>query len=229
MTASIQDKKLMQRRRAIYTGLLPYLEGEDIYTALWLWQDRFSSQPALALHAYIHEITPLMGKAVSRSELHRSLVAAQGRSMGELAPDPYNDMLAYREGRLKVSSLASEQTVAVLPSTRVFEAILFEYFQSIDTTQPSVTDKIRRYIAQHVTHLDLPLPAFTELGHWLNGLRVHLHQPYTVEEIRRLLHIGYIGGCEYLGPTMTDTLLATAVKKTERLPEAMAFPPRQLL
>lgn len=229
MDALSQDESLVQRRRAIYTGLLPYLDGEDIYTALWLWQDHFSRQPALALHGYLREIGPLLGKTIRRSEVHRSLVAALGRKASELAPDPHADMLAYREGRFKPQQRVNGKQASVMPATRVFETILAEFFQYIDDSQPLIADKIRHYMSQHITGLDLSLPAFTELGQWLNGLRVHLHQAYAVEEMRKLLHIAYVGGCEYLGPVASDEVLAAAVARAERLPEALLFPPRQLL
>ncbi|HKK05823.1 MAG TPA: hypothetical protein VKA50_08255 [Gammaproteobacteria bacterium] len=220
------------RRRAVFTGLVPYLHGDDLYTALWLWQDKYSDGPAMALHQFINEFACLIEQQVRRSDIHRSLVAAMSKEAVELAPDPYGDMVAYRERRLPEAKLAAAmipENAAPLPATAILEAVLRSLFLQLDEEYPLVTNKLRRYLSQHLAALGLELAPFSELSQWLSGLREHLNHTYSEVQMRGLLHVAYVGGCEYLGPVQIDTLLARAIDKAEHLPEAKDFAPRQLL
>jgi len=227
-----RTEAISKRRRAVFTGLVPYLHGEDLYTALWLWQDKYSDGPAMALHQFINEFACLIEQQVRRSDIHRSLVAAMSKDEVELAPDPYADMLAYRERRLpesKLSAAVAPEDAAPLPATVVLEAVLHALFRQLDEEYPVLTDKLRRYLSHHLAGVDLALGPFSELSQWLSGLRPHLNHAYSEGQMRALVHIAYVGGCEYLGPVQIDTLLARAVEEAEHLPQARHFAPGRLL
>lgn len=220
------------RRRAVFSGLVPYLHGDDLYTALWLWQEKYSTGPAMALHRFIDEFACLIERRIRRSDVHRSLVAAMSKDAVELAPDPYADMLAYRERRLPAAKLAPVMTgedIAPMPATVILEFVLRSLFSQLDEEFPLITDKLRRYLSQHLAAIDLALGPFTELSQWLSGLRAHLNHAYTEANMRAVLHVVYVGGCEYVGPVQIDTLLAHAVDEAEHLPQAQHFEPRRLL
>lgn len=220
------------RRRAVFTGLIPHLQGADLYTALWLWQDKYSNGPAMALHRFINEFARMVTYDVRRSDLHLSLVMAMNKDVIELAPDPYPDMIAYRERHLpsaKLTTIATGDDSALTPATVILESVLQAVFHQLDEEFASPAEKLRRYLSQHLVSVGLELGAFIELSQWLSGLRSHLSRSYSEAHMRALLHVIYVGGCQYLGPIYIDTLLAHAIEEAERLPEAVHFAPRRLL
>lgn len=222
----------ISRRRAVFTGLIPYLHGEDLYTALWLWQDKYSTGPAMALHRFINEFACMVTHSVRRSDLHRSLVAAMSKDTVELAPDPYADMVAYRERRLpsaKLTTIVAGEDSSPTPATVILQSVLQSVFRQLDEESASATEKLRRYLSQHLVSIGLELGAFSELSQWLSGLRTRLNHTYAEAHMRALVHVVYVGGCEYLGPMHIDSLLAHAVEEAEHLPQAKHFAPRRLL
>jgi hypothetical protein len=52
---------------------------------------------------------------------------------------------------------------------------------------------------------------------------------YSSEEFSGLLHIFYIGICEYFGPQKADLFLNAAIELAEKVPEAKVFPPKSFL
>lgn len=220
------------RRRAVFTGLIPHLQGEDLYTALWLWQDKYSKGPAMALHRFINEVAGMVTYHVQRGDLHRSLVVAMNNDALELAPDPYPDMIAYRERHLapaELSTIVAEEDGALTPATVILECVLQAVFHQLDEEFASAAEKLRRYLSQHLASIGLELGAFSELSQWLSGLRTHLSRVYSETHMRALVHVVYVGAGQYLGPIYIDTLLAHAIEEAERLPEAAVFAPRRLL
>jgi hypothetical protein len=50
-----------------------------------------------------------------------------------------------------------------------------------------------------------------------------------VEQMSLILHLVYVGACEYFGPARTDQCLAMTIADVEKTPEAKTFPPKRIL
>lgn len=75
------------------------------------------------------------------------------------------------------------------------------------------------------------LPANTEMevASFIQDGAGGLKALYPPEAMQALVHLLYLGACEYFGPVKTDEMLAAAVAEAEQLPEATLFSPRTLL
>ena len=82
------SQELQRRRRAIVTGLTPYMNEAVLMEAISHWQQHYSERPRYSLQGYVSDLCKLFDLGERRHHIHMSLVQAMSMSEQELASDP---------------------------------------------------------------------------------------------------------------------------------------------
>lgn len=225
------DARVARNRRAIYTGLKPFLAEDELMAALSLWQARYSDGPAYALHGFVNEICASEPLRQMRNEVHRSLRQALFGPDDALDVDPLLQVERWNHGRNSMPASAIQVVAGkapARPSTLIFESVFEDFLHLIEEKQP-ISLQIRSYIDTHLGKVLSNGPVSVQVSRWLRGKQARLDDGLDVAEMRTLLHMAYVLACEYIGPTAADHMLAQAVRHCERQELARQFSPRELL
>lgn len=226
LTADVLDARVARNRRAIYTGLKPFLPEDELMAALALWQARHAHGPAYALHGFLNEICTSAALKALRNDMHRSLRQALFGPDEALEPDPLLQIERWNsKGR---TGTAGAKETPQSPETTVFETLFERFLQLIDEVQP-VSLHIRSHIDVHLGRIVANGPLSVRVSRWLLGKQPRLDDGVKTLELRALLHLAYVLACEYVGPTAADSRLAEAVRQCEALEAARQCPPREFL
>ncbi|MEW6131948.1 MAG: hypothetical protein AB1591_02110 [Pseudomonadota bacterium] len=227
------DVRVARNRRAIYTGLKPFLAEDELMAALSLWQARYSDGPAYALHGFVNEICADEPLRQMRNDIHRSLRQALFGPDEALDVDPLLQIERWNHGRDGMAAPALTKHVmagksSAKPSTLIFESVFEDFLHLIEERQP-ISLQIRNYIDMHLGKVLSNGPVSVQVSRWLRGKQPRLDNGLEVAEMRTILHMAYVLACEYIGPTAADQMLAQAVRHCETQELARQFSPRELL
>ncbi len=212
---------LTTRRRAIYTGLAGHFGEDEILPLLSLWEAKYADKPPFALNEFLGEVAQRSGRKLERARLYRELVGALTGPASNLLPDPAPRVHAWRQGEgLEAEEVSGPDALA----RQTFEALSQALFGLLD---PDMVPRLRRFAAGNLNGMQLETELRLRLRGWLEqGGSLGLTS-LSLEHLRVLLNLLYIGLCEYLGPVTADQVLTRAVQKTERL--SLQLPPQKLL
>lgn len=183
-----------RHRRAIATGLAPYLDRHQIPEAVALWQRDYAHRPRFSLQGYISHVSRLFEVEGRRHDLHLSLVQAMTLPDRELLPDPLGE---------------DENAHRAHPCTEAFQLLMRALWAQLDAGQ---ANQVR---LDQLTDLRRPgvEPALREaVEYWLNHADGDL-APLDKEPLRRLLNRTYVLLCERFGPVYSDRLLKYAADR----------------
>lgn len=185
------------RRRAIYTGLRPFMPEEQLMEALLLWQDNFATAPRFTLQKFVAELCHDNALRSRRADILLSLVQAMNMPGASLLPDP----LASRSG---THAVADEDTLLGSAAAALLEAIL----------TLSAGDNRYQLRLDLLASLDgsrLPQDVFQRVQRWLvdNSPLDGLTGERRI--LRAVVNQVYVALCQRAGPVETDRVLAAAV------------------
>lgn len=186
-----------RHRRAITTGLSPYLDPGQLPEAVALWQREYAHRSRFSLQAYVSHINRLFDVQGRRHDLHLSLVQAMTLPDRELLPDPLGD---------------AEGPRGTDPCTTAFQLLMralwdqFEPAQAHQVRLDQLTDLRRPGVAAKLRDA---------LEYWLNHADGEL-VPQDKHDLRRLLNRTYVLLCERFGPVRADRLLKHAADRVRR-------------
>lgn len=218
-----------RKRSALYVGLKPFLEEEQILEGLLLWEREFADGPVFALQGYITKLIQLTGLDTSRAEVHRSLVRALSLEMMHLPPDPRPRMEALARNRGLDVDAAPTGVSEIADWTVVFKHLHREFLERIARRDTVAVHKIRRDLVEALPKLEIAAACRQAVAQWLTDRQAELDARLGKREMHGILHATYVLACQYLGPVESDRLLSAAVQAVEALPEARRLPPRELL
>lgn len=212
---------LTTRRRAIYTGLAGHFGEDELLPLLSLWEAKYADKPPFALNEFLAEVVERSGRKLERARLYRELVGALTGPISNLLPDPAPRVHAWRQGEgLEAEEVSGPDALARL----TFDALSQNLFSLLD---PDMVPRLRRFAAGNLNGMQIDTELRLRLRGWLErGGSLGL-TALSLEHLRMLLNLLYIGLCEYLGPVTADQVLTRAVQKTERL--NLQLPPQRLL
>ena len=212
---------LTTRRRAIYTGLAGHFGEDEILPLLSLWEAKYADKPPFALNEFLGEVAQRSGRKLERARLYRELVGALTGPASNLLPDPAPRVHAWRQGEgLEAEEVSGPDALA----RQTFEALSQALFGLLD---PDMVPRLRRFAAGNLNGMQLETELRLRLRGWLEqGGSLGLPS-LSLEHLRVLLNLLYIGLCEYLGPVKADQLLTRAVQQVELLQLPLA--PQKLL
>jgi hypothetical protein len=199
---------LVQRRRAVYTGLRPFFNDLELSNALALWERDFSQKPTFALNVFIARCCTTPELKEKRGEILRAVIYAMDLPLAQLLPDPQK--LLRTEAELKADADYQLDNV-----TAIFVALLAAMLSKYDfATQGG----IRNFVVENLGKIKLDTRSAQRLREWLSGQSTHLAANYKIGVLQKLVNLAYVAMCEYAGPVKADQLLAQALKEVE--PEA---------
>ncbi|MBB1520084.1 hypothetical protein [Aquipseudomonas guryensis] len=212
---------LTTRRRAIYTGLAGHFGEDELLPLLSLWEAKYADKPPFALNEFLAEVAQRSGRKLERARLYRELVGALTGPTSNLLPDPAPRVHAWRQGEgLEAEEVSGPDALA----RQTFDALSQALFGLLD---PEMVPRLRRFAAGNLNGMQVETELRLRLRGWLEqGGSLGL-TALTLEHLRVLLNLLYIGLCEYLGPVTADQVLTRAVQKTERM--NLQLPPQKLL
>ena len=212
---------LVNRRRAIYTGLAGHFAEGELMPLLSLWEAKYSDKPPFALNEFLGEVVQRSGRKLERARLYRELVGALTGPASELLPDPSPLLQAWRQGE---GQGAEEVSGPDALARQTFDALCQALFALLDA---DLVPRLRRFVAGNLNSMQVDTELRLRLRGWLEqGGSLGL-TALTLEHLRVLLNLLYIGLCEYLGPVPADQVLTRAIRQVELM--HLPLPPQKLL
>ena len=190
---------LNQRRRAIYTGLIDFLDDEQMERALRHWENRYADQPSLALQRFVADICADSELRTKRPAVLRSLLNAMHRPANELLPDPGG------------SDPVMQPPAA--NSGSAFSALMLALMSQLSEDKQG---KLRLDLFAALRRRQLPPTLLDALQRWLASRHPLELQQAPTALLQKLINQYYVLLCEDLGPIQADRMLALAVKQVQK-------------
>lgn len=210
--------ELVLRRRAIYTGLRPYFDDQELLSLIKIWQDDFSQKPKFALSVFVSRCCNTPQLKQDRAKILGAIFMAMDAPPSELLSDPFEDLKATDNS----STLSFEND----DKTTVFMTLLQQIFMHFDEQEEK---KIRRFLIDNLNKIDADNRRLMHMQQWVIEKSTILAANYKIEDLQKLIHFTYVAMCEAVGPVKADQYLAQAVRKTESFAQKHHFKLHDLL
>tara|TARA_Y100001972_G_scaffold123077_1_gene169746 strand:- start:103 stop:732 length:630 start_codon:yes stop_codon:yes gene_type:complete len=202
------------RRRAIYTGLKPYMDEDALLDALMHWESHFANAPRFTLQRFVAELCKDADLRSRRADILLSLVQALSMPATSLLPDP----LQHRHSTAPAANDLTEGSG--------FSALMLALFE----VMPKDTQyHMRLDMLASLDVRKLPKSLLVALQRWL-GDKDTL-QPVQCDPalLRTIVNRCYVVLCERVGPVEADRLLARAANMAQQNNPALNRAISQLL
>lgn len=193
------------RRRAIYTGLRPFLDDEELEYALKLWESEFSSKPKFALNVFIARCCTTGALREKRAEMLRAVIYAMDLPAEQLLPEPSEVLSQKGRGKYEAAHVLDG-------ATTVFVVLMTAMLKKHDYTTQS---GIRNFLVDNLQKLRLDARGEQRLRAWLSGQSTLLTANFSMDALQKLVNLTYVVMCQYIGPVKADQILAYALKEAE--------------
>lgn len=210
------------RRRAVYTALSTFLEGDRLWEAVTLWEDVYSASPAFSVQKFLGEVLDTPELKAQRVRMLQNMLKLLSAPPATLLPDPREQLLVWRSHRGRNVSAAARSSD---PSVTACASLLLRILQGLNGDNRL---RMRLFLLAQLERSNLPRETRNAIQSWLNEQnRVTLDQAND-GDMQRLLNLAYIGLCEYIGPVAADAALSNAMQgiardEPELLPHARAL------
>lgn len=184
------------RRRAIYTGLKPFMSEPQLLEALVHWESHYSTAPRFTLQRFVSELCregPLRSR---RADMLLSLVEAMSMPVQSLLPDPL------------------QQRTGVSGSVSIAEKAAFEALMNalIDVTSKDTHYSLQLDLLASLDTIKMPVEFCQTLTRWLADRAAPLSVAGVDSRLlRAIVSRCYVILCEREGPVIADRVLASAV------------------
>ncbi|MBL4570261.1 MAG: hypothetical protein JKY21_03790 [Alcanivorax sp.] len=192
------SQELQRRRRAIVTGLTPYMNEPLVLEAVSLWQQHYAERPRFSLQGFVSELCQLFDLGERRHQIHMSLVQAMTLSERELADDPLAD--------------SAENHAQEHPCSQAFEQMMRSLWDGIGARAAS---QLRLDLAAQLRNNQIGAETRLTMEYWLQSPERPL-APLALAALRDQLNRTYVLLCERLGPVEADQQLKAAYQNTLR-------------
>jgi hypothetical protein len=194
------------QRRAIFTGMRPFLRDADLKTALEIWQDKYLDKPKTAYTQFIAESCGTKELKGKRSAILNSIFNALTLPEKELLPDPFNQ----QTNQIEIAFIQQENHIE---ANLVFVHFMQSLFGHLGAEHES---KVRHYLVEHCEgKFNLNMQQMLALKMWLNNVNDSFEISFSADDKRELTNLGYIAMCQYIGPVKADQVLSMSIKQTE--------------
>ncbi|MBF7730171.1 hypothetical protein [Pseudomonas sp. N040] len=212
---------LVNRRRAIYTGLARHLPEDELLPMLSYWEAHYAEKPAFALNEFLAEVARRCSQKLERASLYRELLGIMNGPSTALLPDPLVQLQVWRSG---AGSVAAEVSGPDAQARQTFVELSSRLFAAL----PDARQKdLRRLAAGDLSRLNVDAELRLRLRTWLEQGGKLERIVLQLEQLRTLLSLIYGGLCELFGPVQADQLLSRAVREVDEL--NLPLPPQKLL
>ena len=202
----MNSTEMTLRKRALYTGLQPFLRDTELMEALILWESRYAGQPKFGLRYFVADLVKSLDRPVEHKHLLVHLVATMNKPADELLPDPTAALSAYKTRR-RTSAYATY----TLAEVEAFSVLVDKW---LSLAQSAAAIDIGNFVQRNLGRLNINTDLKLQVERWLEDENQRIKVPRVdIQDLRKIINLFYIGFCEYLGPSRADTLLAEAVTR----------------
>ncbi|WP_111656814.1 hypothetical protein [Isoalcanivorax indicus] len=196
----MMSNALSDKRRAVYTGLKPFLPREDLMEALHHWETHYADRPRFTLQRFVADICRDDSLRARRSDILLSLVQAMNLPANALLPDPLKGDALRRPAADDHSADTASAFCALM------EALL--------TRIPlSQRHAFRLDLLGSVNRQQWPVALVASLQSWLGSDHAPLKVPSVPDPLlQALVNRTYVVLAERLGPVPADRALADALR-----------------
>lgn len=214
---------ITHRRRAIYTGLKPFLKPAELMQALKYWELEFSTKPTYAVNVFISRCCTTPDLKARRSEMLRSVVNAMDLDESQLLPDPGSQIntLLFEENNRREGGGASVDI-----QTRMFMALVSKYFSLIGSEAARHT---RLRVSERLFEIKTRERRVSAMHDYISGKSNTLETSFYLDFLQQVFNLIYVETCDAIGPVKADSCLAMALRTTEPIAAESAFNLRQFL
>ncbi|MFZ5755392.1 MAG: hypothetical protein ACOY3X_00645 [Pseudomonadota bacterium] len=198
---------LENRRRAVYTALIEFLNEDALWEALTLWEDNYSADAAFSVQKFLSEILDTPALRAQRVRILQTMVKMLSAPPASLLPDPREQLLVHRMRRGKAASSAANSRDPVVGACA---SLLHRILRGLDT---DTRLKMRLFLLERLERSGIPLATRTAVQAWLSEQTRLTLGGAGPGEMQRLLNLAYMGLCEYIGPVAADAALSRALKQ----------------
>lgn len=201
----MNQSSLTFRKRAVFTGIKPFLTNDEALLAMVLWEDTHAQKPKFSMRHFISDLHNVVGCDLDARRLHVSVVSCLSKSEKDLLPDPSLDVTAF-----KIRNNINSKYDYKIPELEAFQIFVRKWFKLTDKPDLlQVFQQCQEYLDQH--KIDLSLKA--NFIFWLDDYESNL-QLLSVEinDLRKLTNVIYMAYCDVLGPIKADQLLAKSIE-----------------
>ena len=193
----MMNRDVSFRRRAIYTGLKPYLADEQLIDAVMHWQQHFAEAPRFTLQKFVSELCREGELRARRADILLSLVQAMNMPGASLLPDP-------------LASSAQQQNQRPAQPGAAFAALMTALFE---LTPGDNRYQLRLDMLASLDPNRLPQQVFYHVQRWLADNVPIQSLNGDARILRSLVNRAYVMLCERIGPVQADRILAAAVNR----------------
>jgi hypothetical protein len=194
------------RRRAIYTGLKPFLNATEMAQALSMWETDFSSKPPYALASFVTRCCTTDDLRRIRTQILRALITALEAPESLLLSDPGSQV-----GKYTMADDEDSSAIVLDAKNSIFVALSKALWMAVDeATEKSTVD----FILRNLVHLQLKAEQSRKLRDWLINRNTTFPCNFELSTLQKLINLNYIALCEYYGPVKADKLLSAATHAT---------------
>lgn len=212
---------LVDRRRAIYTGLVRHLPEPEVMPILSFWEAHYAQKPAFALNEFLAEVVKRCSVRLERASLYRELISIMSGPSSGLLDDPLHQLEAWRQAAGLAPQRADPQRQQARQTFDALSSVLLAGLPALE--RATLGRRVRAGLQQVSAQRDEQL----DLRSWLEQGQPLPQPDFSLEQWRRLLNLLYVGCCELLGPVQADQLLSHAVRQVAALDLPLA--PQKLL
>ena len=198
------QEEFTRRKRALYTGMMPYLDSKQIMEALILWEQKYANTQVFSARFFVADLARVISKDIDTKALLANIQDSWNMPDDELSPDPTEHLNEYRSKQRKKSGKSN-----LPPEMTAFKLLVTKLLQSCP---PETADELKKYVIRKASSLDIDLNLKWQIVKWLGSEGSNVRVPFVkVADLRKVINLFYIGMCERLGPVKSDELLFSAV------------------
>ena len=190
------SQSVQRRRRAIVTGLTPYMNEPVLLEAISHWQQHYAERPSFSLQGFVSDLCRLFDMGERRHHIHMSLVQAMTLSDSELAADPLAD--------------SNGHDTDAHPCTHAFQCLLQALWQGLGKRSAT---QLQLDLGAQLRQSSVSPETRLTMEYWLQSPEKPL-SPLPLASLRDQLNRTYILLCERLGPVEADRQLKAAYQTT---------------
>lgn len=208
------------RRRAIYTGLKPYLNQAEMLQALKIWEQDYVEKPTYALSVFVARCCNTPTLKQKRLEMLRSVINALDLDESELLDDSViktvNPIVEKRNFKKTIE-----------PGTLIFAELFQQLMSYIDREDDE--RKIRKNIIARVRVLNTAERRVLQMQDWIARDRLELETSFYVDFLRAVMNVVYMEMCDFVGAVKADVYLTQAIRNTLPVAQQLNFNAHDLL
>ena len=215
---AITLEEMTHMRRALYTALLPFFDWAELLSVMWRWEEEYATAQEDLIRKYVGEVCTNERAVMANSVLHNIKIHLAD-SCVRLEDDPYKLMVAYKAGKLRLDKEAIVKPSGQTENMALFGRLLSNMNSLLESDDRYSTYLVREYVDQALGEYQggLSVEQVNELRKWMKNKGGKLEYDYTAKQMSAVLHLFYIGACEYFGPEKGSRYHATMIKSAEGL------------